>query len=79
MAKPDFPTAEEVAAQFAMTSRTMQRKLASEGTSYREILMLIKKEIHTYMTLGKKYKKQDVAYFLGYSGTSALLHAVEGW
>ena len=63
MAKPDFPTTEEVAAQFAMTPRTMQRKLASEGTSYREILMLIKKEIYTYMTLGKKYKKQDVAYF----------------
>lgn len=79
MCSPEIPTFEQVSKQFPMSDRTIQRKLTSEGYSFRKISDQIKKELSTYLKIGKQLKTQDIAYILGYSEPSAYLHAVKRW
>ncbi len=79
MCCPELPTFEQVAVHFPLSSRTIQRKLAEEGLSFRKITNDIKNELATYLSKGHKVKTQDIAYLLGYSDASAYLHAVKRW
>lgn len=79
MCTPELPTLEQVCRQFAMSDRTFQRKLNSEETSYREITNEIKKILAAYLHAGDKMKTQDIAHILGYSESSAYLHAAKAW
>lgn len=79
MCCPELPTFEQVAVQFPLSSRTIQRKLTEEGQSFRKIKDDIKKELSTYLTKDNKMKTRDIACFLGYSGSSAYLHAAQKW
>lgn len=79
MCKPDLPTFKQVAAQFPLSYRTIQRKLTNEGVSYRKITNEIKNELSSYLSKGHKMKSQDIAHLLGYSETSSYLHAVRKW
>jgi AraC-like DNA-binding protein len=79
MCSPELPTLEQVSKQFAMSQRTFQRKLTQEGRSFRSITNGIKKELAAYLREGNKMKTQDIALILGYSETSAYLHAAKSW
>ena len=79
MCKPELPTFNQVATQFPLSNRTIQRKLTDEGLSFRKITNEIKNELSSYLSKGHKMKTQDIAYLLGYSETSAYLHAVKKW
>ncbi len=79
MSNPELPNLKQVASQFAMTERTLQRKLEQESLSFRKITNKIKKELNFYLQKGIKIKTQDIAYLLGYSSASAYLHAVNEW
>lgn len=79
MCKPEIPTFEQVSKQFPMSDRTIQRKLTTEGVSFRKIADDIKRELSVYLRIGKRMKTQDIAYVLGYSDASAYLHAVNRW
>lgn len=79
MCCPELPNFEKVCAQFALSSRSIQRKLTNEKTSFRKITEEIKQELSIYLSTGKKMKKQDIALILGYSELSAYLHAVKRW
>lgn len=79
MCKPEIPTFVEVSKQFPLSVRTIQRKLTTEGFSFRKISDDIKRELSTYLSIGKQMKTQDIAYLLGYSESSAYLHAVNRW
>lgn len=79
MCCPELPTFEQVLVQFPLSSRTFQRKLAEEDSSFRRITDDIKKELSTYLSKGNKMKTQDIAFVLGYSEASAYLHAAKKW
>ncbi|WP_298899723.1 AraC family transcriptional regulator ligand-binding domain-containing protein [uncultured Psychroserpens sp.] len=79
MCSPEIPNFEQVQKQFPYSKRTIQRKLTNEGTSFRSILIDIKKELSQYLANEKHLKTKDVAYILGYSESSAYLHAVKSW
>ena len=79
MCAPEIPNFQQVKAQFAMSDRTFQRRLTSEGQSFRAISNNVKKEIATYLREGNQLKTQDIAYILGYSEASAYLHAAKEW
>ncbi|MCD2260392.1 AraC family transcriptional regulator ligand-binding domain-containing protein [Psychroserpens luteolus] len=79
MCAPEIPNFEQVQKQFPFSKRTIQRKLTNEGTSFRRILNDIKKELSQYLVNEKHLKTKDVAYILGYSESSAYLHAVKSW
>ena len=79
MCSPEVPTFGQVAKQFSMSDRTIQRKLTKEGYSFRKISDDIKKELSQYLSKGKQIKTKDIAYILGYSEPSAYLHALKRW
>jgi AraC-like DNA-binding protein len=79
MCQPSLPSFEQVANQFAMSPRTLQRKLTFEGLSFRKISDDVKKELSIYLRKDNRLKTQDIAHILGYSEPSAYLHAVKKW
>jgi len=79
MCNPELPTLKQVSVQFSMTERTLQRRLKTEGTSFRSITNEIKSELSKYLKKGKKIKTKDIAFLLGYSSASSFLHANKKW
>ena len=49
MSTPDLPTIDQVASQFWMTNRTLQRRLKEEQMTFRKIKNDIKKELYFYL------------------------------
>lgn len=76
---PELPTMAVVCTQLALSSRTFQRKLYEEGSSFRKISLEIKQEISRFLEAGQQLKTQDIAYILGYSEASAYIHARNNW
>ncbi|MGH3736336.1 MAG: AraC family transcriptional regulator [Micromonosporaceae bacterium] len=69
---------EEIAAELHLSVRTLRRRLAEEGTSYRELAA----ETHGLLAeelLGAGLAVEDVAHRLGYSTASAFTHAFRRW
>lgn len=69
---------EDVAATLHMSLRTMRRRLADEGTSYRRLC------VETYGTLAEELLStgltvEDVAYRMGYSGAPSFSNAFKQW
>jgi AraC-like DNA-binding protein len=60
-----------VASQLCMTSRTLQRKLSAEKTSYRRICNDLRRELASDLMKSGKSKRQEVASLLGYSNVDA--------
>jgi AraC-like DNA-binding protein len=79
MSEPELPGFVKVVSQFAMSERSFQRKLKSEGSSFRKIADEIKCELSIFLKRSKNRKTQEIAYLLGYSEPSAYLHAVKKW
>ncbi|MEZ0607682.1 AraC family transcriptional regulator ligand-binding domain-containing protein [Fibrella sp. WM1] len=76
---PELPQLDQVVAQFAMSHRTFQRRLTDEGTSFRAIADALKRQLAGHLERGKALATQDIAYILGYSASSAYLHAARKW
>ena len=61
-----------------MSSRSLQRRLELEGTSYREVLSSLRRELALYW-LGQGRAIQEVCYLTGFSEVSAFTRAVRRW
>lgn len=68
-----------VAQQLAMTERSMQRKLAADGTSYLEIRDSIRKDLSAQWRSNRKLTPSEIAYRLGFSDTSSFYRAWRRW
>ncbi len=70
---------ERVARKLAMSTRTLSRKLADEGTTYEEVVD------HLRRSLALEYVKQPglslshIAWLLGYQGPTSFNHAFRRW
>jgi len=72
-------TAESVAAQFGMSSRTLRRRLREAGTSYQEVLDDVRAELaHRYLARERR-GIDEVAHLLGFSEPSAFTKAFRRW
>jgi AraC-like DNA-binding protein len=60
-----------VASQLCMTSRTLQRKLTGENTTYRKICNDLRRELASDLMKTGKSKRKEVASLLGYSNVDA--------
>jgi AraC-like DNA-binding protein len=79
LARPgDPPTAEHVARELRMSSRTLRERLAAEGTSYRELLDEIRERLAEEMLVGGLTVAQ-AAERLGYLEVSSFSHAFRRW
>jgi AraC-like DNA-binding protein len=69
----------ELARSLHMSSRTLQRRLDEEKTSYKEVLDSLRREICLHHLQRPHTALAEVAHLVGFSDTSALSRAVRRW
>jgi AraC-like DNA-binding protein len=74
-----FPDEEDIAAQLHMVSRTLRRKLAAEGTSYKQILSDVRKQLAIKYLRETRVSIEDIAVSLGFSDASSFRQAFKRW
>lgn len=70
---------EEVADLLATTPRSLTRKLAQEGTSFRSILHDVRMEIASYHLRSSQLSVDRIAELMGFSNPSSLRRAIKNW
>jgi AraC-like DNA-binding protein len=65
-----YPTIEEVAGNLAMGERTLRRRLADEGTSYKQVVLEFRMELAAGYLRGREMSIQEIAYVTGYADPS---------
>jgi len=70
---------EEVAARLSISSRTLQRRLSDEGTSFQQILSELRQEMAHHYLLKSDYSSQQIAFLLGYEETRSFFRAFRAW
>ena len=74
-----LPGLESLASKLHTTPRTLQRKLAAEGTSYKELLEEVRLNLAIEFLHNSKLTMEDIASRLGYQETSSFSHAFKSW
>ena len=71
--------ASEVARRLGVSSRTLSRKLAEEGTSFAEILDQLRAALARRYLHDATLPVSEIAWLLGYREVSSLTHAFKRW
>lgn len=74
-----LPTIDQVATQLHCSTRTLQRKLRQEGTSYQLILENLRKELAIHFLQKGQNKLAEIADFLGYADQRVFRRAFKRW
>jgi len=74
----EFPTMEDIAKQYHVSSQTLRRRLDEENTSFRQIRDDIRRDV-VMKLLKTGATLLDITRDGGFSDTSALARAVKGW
>ncbi len=77
--KGQLPAIEEAASGMNITVRTLQRKLAEENTSFREVAGEVKRELALYLMKNPAISITEVAAILGYNDLPAFRRAFKIW
>jgi len=73
------PTLDDIAVILSMTPRALTRRLAKEGTSFRQITHENKMELVSYHLRASRLSVDEIADLLGFSNASSLRRAVKNW
>lgn len=77
---PNGPQSQsQVARLLGMGTRTLQRRLAEESTSYGALLDATRRELATAYLREGRYSVTDVGYLLGFAGTASFSRAFRRW
>lgn len=74
-----FSSTEEVADKLNISRRTLQRKLAEAGKSFREVLEEVKLKIAVNMLENKNISMENIADYLGYTDVANFSRAFKRW
>ena len=77
--KEGRPNLEDVAAELAMSPRTLQRRLREEGTSFVELLDKFRHGFSLLLLEDRELAVYEVAYLLGYAEPSTFYRAFRRW
>ena len=75
----DYPTFAQLSQRINMPERTVRRRLAQEGTSYRKIVCEIRMQRAMELLSQSELSMEQIAEELGYSETAGFYHAFESW
>lgn len=64
---------------FSMSEKTLDRRLAEEDITYRDLMMETRKELAQLYLSNSKYSLDDIAQLLGYCDRSAFSKAYKNW
>ena len=73
------PTQEKIAETLHMSLRNLQRKLAAEQTSYKEILNKARHELALSYIEDPRHSISEIAYLLGFADLSSFTRAFKRW
>lgn len=74
-----FPGLEQLATELALTSRSLRRHLAAEGTSFRDLLDECRELLAEQLLGQMQLPVEDVAERLGYAEASSFILAFKRW
>ena len=74
-----FPSLETMASEFAMSPRTLIRKLKAEGTSYQQLLDEVRRELACWLLMETADPVERIAEQLGYQDTSNFSRTFRRW
>jgi len=72
-------TLERVAELIHLTPRQLARQLASEKTSFRNLLHEVRMELTSYHLRSSKLSVDEISHLMGFSSTSSLRRAIRNW
>jgi AraC-like DNA-binding protein len=78
LATGDF-NVEKVAEQLKMSTRTLNRKLKEEGTTFRELVEYVRHHLAIRYLTEENLSVTEIAYLLGFSNASAFHKAFKRW
>lgn len=73
------PSAAKLAAMLNLSLRSLQRRLADEGTSYEDLLTATRRELALSHLADRRYSIGEVAYLLGFADASSFNRAFKRW
>jgi len=73
------PTLNLAAGAMAMSARTLQRRLAEEGTTYADALSALRHDLAVSLLQDRKLAVYEVGFLLGYADPSAFHRAFRRW
>ncbi len=68
-----------VSKRLAMSTRTMQRRLAAEGTTFADIVDIVRRERAELLLSDARLTASEVAFLLGFSEPAAFFRAFRRW
>jgi AraC-like DNA-binding protein len=68
-----------VTRQLAISSRTLQRQLREEGTTYQAVLASTREDLARYYLRRGNLRTGEIAYLLGYDDTNSFYRAFRNW
>jgi AraC-like DNA-binding protein len=74
-----FPGIEQVASSLCMTSRTLSRKLAAEGTTFSDLLARVRHALALDYLRTTRLSMEDIAEALGFSDANSFRQAFRRW
>ena len=73
------PTLSRIAADLALPERTLQRRLAAEGTSLHQEIEEVRKRMAMATLRDERMSVEEVAFLLGYAETSTFFRSFRRW
>jgi AraC-like DNA-binding protein len=73
------PEMNQVAANLNISSRSLQRRLAEEGLSYRQMVEECRQEMATSLLSKRRFQLAEIADILGYSESSTFSRSFKKW
>ena len=75
----DPPSLERVAASMHISERTLQRRLADEGSSFAQVLDATRRELADSWLAERQLSRTEIAYLLGFAQPSSFSRALRRW
>jgi len=73
------PAMDTVASELGMSMRTLARRLDEKGTSYRDILDDVRRQLALEYTSDRRLRLGEIAFLLGYNNQTSFNHAFRRW
>lgn len=72
-------TMDDVAHRLAVSTRTLQRRLTEEDTSFREELNALREALAQHYLANTRYTSAEIAFLLGYQDPNSFFRAFNAW
>ncbi|WP_448090076.1 AraC family transcriptional regulator ligand-binding domain-containing protein [Pseudomonas azerbaijanoccidentalis] len=73
------PTLQHLAQELLQSERTLQRRLAAEGTTFSEMLNEARRQVGFHLLADTSLELKEVAYLLGYEDANSYFRAFRQW